>query len=98
MASRSPRLRPLSVLVVLLLITGCDSGGPTPAGDPPSRPFTSAAVTVSSDTLALPGTLLTPDTSAAVPGVDHYFLDDGTTTTADAPLTDLIAWIRNRDG
>ncbi len=29
-------------------------------------------------------------------GVDHFFLEDGTTTTADAPLDDLIKWIRNR--
>jgi hypothetical protein len=29
-------------------------------------------------------------------GVDHYFLEDGTTTTADAPLDDLIAWIQDR--
>jgi hypothetical protein len=31
-------------------------------------------------------------------GVDHYFLDAGTSTTAGAPLDDLITWIRNRDG
>jgi acetyl esterase/lipase len=31
-------------------------------------------------------------------GVTHRFLDAGTSTTADAPLDDLISWIRNRDG
>ena len=29
-------------------------------------------------------------------GVDHFFLEEGTTTTADAPLDALVSWIRNR--
>jgi dienelactone hydrolase len=69
---------PSSVVVLsLLLIAGCDTGGPGDPSDPPgadppqddTSDVTSTTVTVQSDTLALPGTLLEPDTSAAVPGV-----------------------------
>lgn len=74
---RKLRLRaPLSIIVLsLLLVTGCDTGGSgtdRPEDDPPGEDttdITSTTVTVQNDTLALPGTLLEPDTSAAVPGV-----------------------------
>jgi len=33
-----------------------------------------------------------------VDDVTHRFLDAGTSTTADAPLDDLISWIRHPDG
>ncbi|PSQ78780.1 MAG: hypothetical protein BRD35_00420 [Bacteroidetes bacterium QH_7_62_13] len=62
---------PLSVVVLLLfLLAGCDTGDPgtDPPGEDPSG-VTSTAVTVERDTVGLPGTLLMPDTSAAVPGV-----------------------------
>lgn len=62
---------PLSVVVLsLLLFAGCDTSDP--GTDPPEEEtagVTSTAVTVQSDTLGLPGTILEPDTSAAVPGV-----------------------------
>lgn len=35
-------------------------------------------------------------TVEAYEGVDHLFLRAGSTTTADAPLRDLLAWIRER--
>lgn len=55
-------------------LAGCDGspGTDPPEEDPPgddTSDVTSTAVTVQSDTLGLPGILLEPDTSAAVPGV-----------------------------
>lgn len=51
---------------ITILATGCDAGG---SSSEDASPFTATSVTVPSDTLSLPGTLLMPDTSAAVPGV-----------------------------
>jgi acetyl esterase/lipase len=55
-----------------LLIAGCDASDPGTQSEPSDEDtssVTSTTVTVQSDTLGLPGTLLMPDTSAAVPGV-----------------------------
>ena len=62
-------LPPWLLLVVgLLVVSACDSTSPS-SSFPEAPPVTATTVTVSSDPLALPGTLLTPDTNAAVPGV-----------------------------
>ena len=55
--------------MLVLFVAGCD-GSNINQNDPPRLPsVNSYAVTVESDTLRLPGRLLVPDTSAAVPGV-----------------------------
>lgn len=55
------------VLAVSLLLAGCDAGGSAPGSE--TSTVSSVSVMVQSDTLDLPGTLLLPDTTAAVPGV-----------------------------
>ena len=77
-ASRSKRQRPSvahgsfwAVVLSLALVAGCDTGGPGGESSSPivdTSTVTNIPVTVQSDTLGLPGTLLMPDTSAAVPG------------------------------
>jgi hypothetical protein len=60
------------LLLVLAFVVGCDTGGPGGDSDPPasdSSTVTSLTVDIESGPLDLPGTLLMPDTSAAVPGV-----------------------------
>lgn len=54
-----------------LLLAGCDSGGTAVEPDEPRRipSVNSYAVTVENDSVFLPGRLLVPDTSATVPGV-----------------------------
>lgn len=57
-------------MMAAVLLVGCDTSGSSEGdSDENSPPFTSASVTVESDTLELPGTLFVPDTSALVPGV-----------------------------
>jgi alpha-beta hydrolase superfamily lysophospholipase len=59
------------LLLAFVFVVGCDTGGSSDPPDPPpdDTSSVSTAVRIPSDTLNLPGTLLTPDTSAAVPGV-----------------------------
>jgi len=60
------------MVIVILVLFGCDGAGPDGGGDPvddDTTAFTATSVAVQGDTLTLPGTLLTPDTSATVPGV-----------------------------
>jgi hypothetical protein len=77
-ASLSNRQRPSvshgglwAVVLSLVLVAGCDTGGPGGESTPPivdTSAVPNITVTVPSDTLDLPGTLLMPDTSASVPG------------------------------
>jgi acetyl esterase/lipase len=62
-----PRLV-VALACLAAVLVGCDTGGSSPSGTD-DRPYTSSPVTLTSDTLALPATLVTPDTNAAVPGV-----------------------------
>ena len=63
-------LRCLWSVAAAVALLGCDTGGSSGGESDQDRPpFTSISVTVQSDTLGLPGTLLVPDTSASVPGV-----------------------------
>jgi dienelactone hydrolase len=57
------------VILSALLLSACDTNGPEDDSDQNGPALTSTSVTVQSDTLGLPGTLLVPDTNAAVPGV-----------------------------
>lgn len=60
------------LMVGAFVLFGCDGAGSDGGDDrvdDDTTAFTATSVLVQSDTLTLPGTLLTPDTSAAVPGV-----------------------------
>lgn len=60
------------MVIVILVLFGCDGAGSDGGDDrvdDDTTAFTATSVSVQSDTLTLPGTLLAPDTSAAVPGV-----------------------------
>jgi len=73
-------------VALVLLVAGCDLGG---SGNEETAPAdTSIAVTVQRDTLALPVTLLVPDTSAAVPDVVIVHGSGPIDRNGQSPVTD----------